>query len=118
MFVCGLGFGVGMEAGRPCPPVRNDIVTPRHLLQSGYSVSHLFPSVRSNDDGRSAMTDGKLLVMVETPYSPGGVAITTLLQANRFNFRVEPIRNNLPSLTTGTGILSIYISDFNLHLRS
>ena len=32
MFVCGLGVGVGIGVGRPCPPVHNDIVTPRHLL--------------------------------------------------------------------------------------
>ena len=44
-----------------------------------------------------------MLVMVETPYSPGGVAISALLEANRFRFRVEPVRNNLPSLTTGAG---------------
>ena len=29
-----LGVGVLMGVGRPCPPVRNDIVTPRYLLSS------------------------------------------------------------------------------------
>ena len=39
MFVCGGGVGRGMDGagvqmgvGYPCPPVRNDIVTPRHLF--------------------------------------------------------------------------------------
>ena len=32
MFVYGVGFGVWMRVGCPCPPVRNDIVTPRHLF--------------------------------------------------------------------------------------
>ena len=33
MFGCGRErIGVWMGVGRPCPPVRNDIVTPRHLL--------------------------------------------------------------------------------------
>ena len=32
MFVYGVGFGVWMGVGCPCPPVRNDIVTPRHLF--------------------------------------------------------------------------------------
>ena len=32
MFVCVLGVGVWMGVGRPCPHVRNDIVTQRHLL--------------------------------------------------------------------------------------
>ena len=32
MFVHGVGFGVWMGIGCPCPPVRNDIVTPRHLF--------------------------------------------------------------------------------------
>ena len=27
------GVGVWMGVGRPCPPVRNDIVTPRHLVK-------------------------------------------------------------------------------------
>ena len=27
-----MGVGVWMWVGCPCPPVRNDIVTPRHLL--------------------------------------------------------------------------------------
>ena len=27
-----VGVGVWMGVGRPCPPVRNDIVTPRHLF--------------------------------------------------------------------------------------
>ena len=31
VYVC-LEFGVWMGVGCPCPPVRNDIVTPRHLL--------------------------------------------------------------------------------------
>ena len=40
MFVCGrVGFGVWMGVGCPCPPVRNDIVTPRHLLDA---FSHLY----------------------------------------------------------------------------
>ena len=34
MLVCvGGGDGVWMGGGRPCPPVRNDIVTQRHLFQ-------------------------------------------------------------------------------------
>ena len=33
MFVCGRGVGVWMGVGCPCPPVRNDIVTPRHLFR-------------------------------------------------------------------------------------
>jgi len=32
VFVCVLGVGVWMGVGRPCPPVRSDIVTPRHLF--------------------------------------------------------------------------------------
>ena len=34
MYVCvwGVGIGVWMGVGGPCPPIRNDIVTPRHLL--------------------------------------------------------------------------------------
>ena len=32
MFVYGVGFGVWIGVGCPCPPVRNDIVTPRHLF--------------------------------------------------------------------------------------
>ena len=39
MFVCGGGVGWGVDGvgvrmgvGCPCPPVRNDIVTPRHLF--------------------------------------------------------------------------------------
>ena len=32
VFVCGAEFGVWIGYGCPCPPVRNDIVTPRHLL--------------------------------------------------------------------------------------
>ena len=32
MFVCGMGVGVWMGVGCPCPPVRNDIVTPRQLF--------------------------------------------------------------------------------------
>ena len=54
------------------------------------------------------MTEDKVLVLVETPYSTGGVAIAVLLEANRFAFRVEPVRNNLPSLTTGIGNVSIF----------
>ena len=26
------GIGVWLEVGRPCPPIRNDIVTPHHLF--------------------------------------------------------------------------------------
>ena len=34
-FLCmGVGHGVRMGVGRPCPPVRNDIVTPYHLFLS------------------------------------------------------------------------------------
>ena len=33
MLVCGKGFGVRLGVGCPCPPVRNNIVTPRHLFQ-------------------------------------------------------------------------------------
>ena len=32
MLVCGMGLGVRLGGGCPCPPVRNDIVTLRHLL--------------------------------------------------------------------------------------
>ena len=32
MFECGWWFGVWMGVGCPCPPVRNDIVTPRHFF--------------------------------------------------------------------------------------
>ena len=32
MLVCGKGVGVRLGVNCPCPPVRNDIVTPRHLL--------------------------------------------------------------------------------------
>ena len=32
MFVCGVGVGVRIWVGCPCPPVRNNIVTPRHLF--------------------------------------------------------------------------------------
>ena len=32
MFECGMAVGVWMRVGCPCPPVRNDIVTPRHLF--------------------------------------------------------------------------------------
>ena len=35
----GVGVGVWIGVGYPCPPVRNDIVTPRHLF------SLLFPFV-------------------------------------------------------------------------
>ena len=31
MFVYGVGFGVWMRVGCPCPPIRNNIVTARHL---------------------------------------------------------------------------------------
>ena len=31
MFECGMGVGVWMGVGCPCPPVRNDILTPLHL---------------------------------------------------------------------------------------
>ena len=34
MFVCWMGVGMWMGVRCPCPPVRNDIVTPRHLLFS------------------------------------------------------------------------------------
>ena len=32
MFECEWGIGVWMGVGRPCPPIRNDIVTPRRLF--------------------------------------------------------------------------------------
>ena len=32
MFVYGVGFGMWMRVGCPCPPIRNDIVTLRHLF--------------------------------------------------------------------------------------
>ena len=38
MFVFGVGFGVWMGVGCPCPPVRNYIVTPRHLFFNHRSV--------------------------------------------------------------------------------
>ena len=34
MFECWGWVGVWMGVGCPCPPVRNDIVTPRHLFTS------------------------------------------------------------------------------------
>ena len=41
-FVCGrMGIGVWMGVGRPRPPIRNDIVTPRHLLSSGSMYSNV-----------------------------------------------------------------------------
>ena len=41
MYVCvregGLGGALGVDGvGRPCPPVRNDIVTLRHLFDSNH----------------------------------------------------------------------------------
>ena len=39
MFVYGVGFGVWMRVECPCPPVRNDIVTPRHLFLTGKLVA-------------------------------------------------------------------------------
>ena len=38
MFVYGVGFGLWMGVGCPCPPVRNDIVTPRHLFFLGSGI--------------------------------------------------------------------------------
>ena len=41
--VCvGKGVGWNVGCGRPCPPVRNDIVTLRHLLDAS---SHLYKRV-------------------------------------------------------------------------
>ena len=34
MFVCGVGVRVSIWVGRPCPPVRNDTATPRHLYKN------------------------------------------------------------------------------------
>ncbi|MEE3022984.1 MAG: hypothetical protein VX367_10290 [SAR324 cluster bacterium] len=36
MFVRGKGVGVRLGLGCPCPPVRNDIVTPASLVLSSY----------------------------------------------------------------------------------
>ena len=44
--VCGTEVGVWMVVGCPCPPVRNDIVTPRHLL--------IFNGIRSVFSGDSS----------------------------------------------------------------
>ena len=35
MIVCGVGIWVQMGVGCPCSPIRNNIVTPRHLLVCG-----------------------------------------------------------------------------------
>ena len=39
MFVCGVGVRVWIWVGCPCPPVRNDIVTPRHLFRSSTDLT-------------------------------------------------------------------------------
>ena len=41
MCVWGGGRGVWMGVGCPCPPVRNDIVTPRHLFNLQVAVKIL-----------------------------------------------------------------------------
>ena len=43
------GIGVWMGVGCPCPPVLNDIVTPRHLFQSLLIKSNNTPDLASND---------------------------------------------------------------------
>ena len=43
MFECCRWVGVWMGVGCPCPPVRNDIVTPRHLflIIKNLEIEHL-----------------------------------------------------------------------------
>ena len=45
MFECVWGVGVWMGVGRPCPLVRNNIVTPRHLFsrKANYKTCTVFP---------------------------------------------------------------------------
>ena len=44
MFVYGMRFELWMRVGCPCPPIRNDIVNPRHLLHSDCEtqMDHVF----------------------------------------------------------------------------
>ena len=46
-------IGVRLGVGCPCPPVRNDIVTPRHLLSSTLLTQWV---VRGHIDGATTVT--------------------------------------------------------------
>ena len=35
-----VGWGVWMGVGRPCPPIRNNSVTPRHLFANNFLASY------------------------------------------------------------------------------
>ena len=58
------GCGVWMGVGRPRPPVRNDIVTPRHLLLIEFSCKSKALSPESGDD---AEKDGQHRDNVQIP---------------------------------------------------
>ena len=43
------GLGMWMEVGRPCPPVCNDIVTPRHLFSHHMKLASILSLVTDVD---------------------------------------------------------------------
>ena len=51
--------GVRLGVGGPCPPIRNDIVTPRHLLRA-VSVLQNEPKLRS-----SAQSEWSILLFLK-----------------------------------------------------